>query len=106
MSNKTEFKELFFSKTKDFLDVFLKKQEDRSSDTVKAYRISLTAFYVYVTVIKGISVMAFRFEDCTYEFVLSYSQYLQEEKGLSNSTVISQICSRRRYLTDADLYGS
>ena len=106
MSNKTEFKERFFSKTKDFLDVFLKKQEDRSSDTVKAYRISLTAFYVYVTVIKGISVMAFRFEDCTYEFVLSYSQYLQEEKGLSNSTVNQRLAAIRsylRYVADGDI---
>ena len=49
MSKKPEFADLFFSKTKDFLDIFLKSQEQRSRDTIKAYRISLSSFYKYVT---------------------------------------------------------
>ena len=47
MSKKPEFADLFFSKTKDFLDIFLKSQEQRSRDTIKAYRISLSSFYKY-----------------------------------------------------------
>ena len=54
MSKKPEFTDLFFSRTKDFLDVFLKRQEQRSPDTIKAYRISLSSFYQYVTEIQGI----------------------------------------------------
>lgn len=98
MSKKPEFTELFFSRTKDFLDVFLKKQEQRSKETVKAYRISLSMFYEYVTIVKGIRVMTFRFEDCTYEFVLSYSQYLQEDKKLANSTVNQRLAALKSYL--------
>lgn len=43
MSKKPEFADLFFSKTKDFLDFFLESQEQRSRDTIKAYRISLSS---------------------------------------------------------------
>jgi integrase/recombinase XerD len=76
MGKTPDFSELFFSKAKDFLDIFLSRQERRSRDTVKAYRISLTCFYEYVTVEKKLKVMYFKFIDCTYEFTLSYSQYL------------------------------
>ena len=70
MSNRTEFAELFFSKTKDFLDVFLPRQENRSPETVKAYKLSLTCFYNYVTTECKRSAIAFCFSDCTYDFVL------------------------------------
>lgn len=98
MSKNPDFPELFFSKTKDFFDLFLSRQEKRSYDTVKAYRKSLTVFYEYVTVEKGINVMKFRFADCTYEFVLSYSQYLQEQKRLANSTVNQRLAALKAYL--------
>ena len=61
MSKKPEFADLFFSKTKDFLDIFLKSQEQRSRDTIKAYRISLSSFYKYVTEVKEMIVMQFCF---------------------------------------------
>lgn len=98
MSNKPEFHKLFFSKTKDFLDVFLTRQEQKSQQTVKAYRISLTSFYEYVTSIRGIKVMQFCFSDCTYEFVLSYSQYLHEEKKLANSSINQRLAALKSYL--------
>ena len=66
MSKKPEFADLFFSKTKDFLDIFLKSQEQRSRDTIKAYRISLSSFYKYVTEVKEMIVMQFCFSDCAY----------------------------------------
>ena len=98
MSKTPDFSELFFSKTKDFLDIFLSRQEKRSKDTVKAYRISLTCFYEYVTVEKKLKVMQFKFLDCTYEFALSYSQYLQEEKKLANSSVNQRLAALKAYL--------
>lgn len=106
MSKKPEFRDLFFSKTKDFLDIFLKNQEQRSKDTIKAYRISLTAFYTYVTEVRSIKAMRFCFSDCTYEFVLTYSQYLQESKKLSNSTVNQRLAALKSYLkyvSDGDI---
>lgn len=98
MSKKPEFKDLFFSKTKDFLDIFLKSQINRSSDTIKAYRISLTAFYKYVTEVRKEKVMQFCFSNCTYEFVLTYSQYLQETLKLANSTVNQRLAALKSYL--------
>ena len=98
MSKNPDFSELFFSKTKDFFDLFLSRQEKRSPETVKAYRKSLTFFYEYVTVEKSINVMKFRFADCTYEFVLSYSQYLQEQQKLANSTVNQRLAALKAYL--------
>lgn len=98
MSNKPAFSELFFSKTKDFLDVFLARQEQRSQETVKAYRISLTSFYTYITVEKELKVMKFCFSDCTYEFVLSYSLYLQETKKLASSSVNQRLAALKAYL--------
>ena len=100
MSKKPEFADLFFSKTKDFLDIFLKSQEQRSRDTIKAYRISLSSFYKYVTDVKGMKVMQFCFSDCTYEFVLSYSQYPGNTKTCkqygkptaSCTEIISEVC--------------
>lgn len=106
MSNKSTFTELFFSKTKDYLDIYLSRQEKRSQYTIKAYRISLTSFYIYVTEVRNIKVMRFCFTDCTYEFVLSYSQYLQEEKKLGNSTVnqkLAAIKSYIKYVSDGDI---
>lgn len=98
MSKNSAFHKLFFSKTKDFLDLFLLRQEQRSLQTVKAYRISLSSFYEYVTLVKGIKVMQFCFSDCTYEFILGYSQYLQEEKKLANSSVNQRIAAIKSYL--------
>ncbi len=66
MSNKSAFQELFFSKTKDYLDIHLSKHEKKSNETIKAYRIALTDFYKYVTEERNIKVMQFCFTDCTY----------------------------------------
>lgn len=106
MSNKPAFTELFFSKTKDYLDTYLLRQEKKSQETIKAYRISLTSFYIYVTEVRNIKVMRFCFTDCTYEFVLSYFQYLQEEKKLGNSTVnqkLAAVKSYIKYVSDGDI---
>ena len=96
--SKVEFHELFFSKTKDFLDLYLTRQEQKSQQTVKAYRISLTSFYEYVATVRGRKIMQFRFSECTYEFVLAYSQYLQEEKRLANSSVNQRLAALKSYL--------
>lgn len=97
MSRKDSF-QLFFSKTNDFLNIFLLRQAHRSEETVKAYRISLSEFYTYVTVVRRLNVMKFLFSDCTYDFVLSYSQYMQENLKLANSTVNQRLAALKSYL--------
>ena len=102
--DKKQFSGLFFSKTKDFLDIFLPKQSNRSSETVRAYRISLNCFYDYVTETAGISAVSFRFSDCTYDFVLGYSQFLQEQKNCCQhgKPTACSIETYLKYVTDAD----
>ena len=68
---KTDYDHLFFSRTRDFLDIYLSKQCSRSPYTVKTYRDALTVFRRYVTH-QGISLKRFSFEDCTRDFMLSF----------------------------------
>ena len=98
MSKRPELNELFFSKTNDFLNLYLLRQEQKSKETIKAYRISLNEFFTYVTETIGKNVMKFCFSDCSYDFVLGYSQYLQEEKKLCNSTVNQRLAALKSYL--------
>lgn len=98
MNKRVPFEELFFSKTKDFLDLFLIKQQGRSEKTSRAYRNALSGFYDYITAVKEIKPTMFCFTDCTYEFVLDYSQYMQETKKLSESSVNQRLAAIKSYL--------
>lgn len=98
MSTKPNLDELFFSKTMDFLNLYLPRQSGKSLQTVRTYRLSLSAFYDYVTGEKGLSPLNFRFTDCTYEFMLGYSQYLQEKKGLKPRSVNTRMAAVKSYL--------
>ena len=70
-------KELFFSKTREYLDRYLTVQCGKSPHTVKSYRDALTVFRRYVHDEKGLSIMKFHFEDCTRDLVLDYIAYLR-----------------------------
>ena len=93
-----QFESLFFSKTNDFLNIYLPRQNGRTADTVKSYREGLSTFYDYVSSIKKMDVAKFQFEDCTYEFLLDYVQYLRETKKHESSTTNQKLASLRSYL--------
>ena len=92
------YESLFFSKTTDFLDVYLERQAGKSPYTRKSYKAGLSSFYDYVTDILQISPMMFQFSQCSYQLVLGYSQYLQETLKRKNSTVNSRLASLKAYL--------
>lgn len=97
--------ELFFSKTRDYLDTYLIKQCSKSSHTVKAYRDALTIFRRYVFTIKGISIMKFKFSDCTREFVLDFICYLKENES-APTTCNQRLSALKAYLwfvSDGDI---
>lgn len=105
MNRRKKFSDLFFSQTKDFLEVFLSRQEGRSMETVKAYRASLNCLFTYITAECGLDVANFGFSDCTYNFMLEYSQYLQEKRHVSNSIVnqrLAAVKSYLKYVSDGD----
>lgn len=89
--------DLFFSRTYDFLNVYLVRQAGRSEHTRKSYRTGLGALFDHVTVELGISPERFTFGMCTYELLLGWSQSLQEG-GLAPATVNSRLAAVRSYL--------
>lgn len=66
---------LFFSRTADFLEVFLVKQCNKSKKTGNSYRDALTIFKRYV-VYTGKNILNFNYSDCTYEYLLGFKNTL------------------------------
>ena len=92
-----DYGELFFSRTYDFLEVYLVRQAGRSEHTRRSYKLGLGALYDYVSGELGISPERFTFRLCTYELLLKWSQAMQGA-GLANSTVNSRLAAVRSYL--------
>ena len=98
------FNELFFSRTHDFLDVYLTSQCSRSPHTIKAYRDALTVLRRYVTS-QGVSLKVFSFNDCDRDFLLGFMEYLQEtgyEKTSCNQR-LAAIKAYMWYVADGDI---
>ena len=95
--SKIPLEKLFFSKTRDFLDLFLAGQCSRSSHTIKAYRDALTIFRKYVVHERNHSLKTFRFSDCSRDFTLDYLEYLQHQ-GLSFNTCNHRLAALKSYL--------
>ena len=88
---------LFFSRTNDFLNLYLPEQIVRSRHTIKTYRDSLTVFRRYVTDQRKISLMKFRFSDCTHDLILDFLSYMNAS-GLSEATCNNRLAALRAYL--------
>lgn len=93
---KTDYDHLFFSRTRDFLDINLSKQCSRRPHTVKTYRDALTVFQRYVTH-QGISLKRFSFKDCTRDFMLRFMEYLLQ-KGYERATCNQRLAAIKAYL--------
>lgn len=89
---------LFFSRTTDFLNIYLERQAGKSPYTRKSYRSGLSSFYDYITDVLQISPMKFQFSQCSYQLILGYSQYLQETLKRKSSTVNSKLAAIKAYL--------
>ena len=97
MKNDPLNKALFFSKTNDFLNVYLKNQAMKSDNTVHTYQDGLTIFRRYLSKEKKISIGKFRFEECTHDFLLEYMAYLKD-KGCAAGTCNNRLAAVRAYL--------
>ena len=91
-----EFDKLFFSKTREFLDLYLSEQCSRSPHTIKAYRDALTIFRRYISS-KGFSMKTFSFNDCTRDFLLGFMEYLQKE-GYEKSSCNQRLAAIKSYM--------
>jgi len=102
----TPFEELFFSRTMDYLEVYLPRQASRSGYTQKAYKQSIGCFYDYITQVLGLSPLSLRYAECTYKLVLGFSQYMQEKLHYGPSTVnqrLAAVKSYLKYVSDGDI---
>lgn len=97
MKNNQLNKSLFFSKTNDFLNIYLSMQAMKSVNTINTYRDGLTIFRKYLAEIKQASIRKFRFDDCTHELLLEYMAYLKE-KGCAATTCNNRLAAIRAYL--------
>jgi len=98
--NKTPADQLFFSRSWDFLNVYLVNQAGRSPVTAESYRDSLTVFKNYLIGELGGSLRTFKFSDCTKECIYGYREYLLG-KGMQPSTVNVRVAAIRSYLNYA-----
>lgn len=98
MGNKlTLSNELFFSRTSDFLEVFLVKQCNKSCQTKESYRDALTVFMRYAES-RGKSILTFKFTDCSYEFLLDYKEYLADKKSYSPASINQRLAAIKSYM--------
>lgn len=89
--------ELFFSRTSDFLNVFLVKQCNKSEKTKESYRDALTVFKRYVTH-REKTIMTFCYTDCTYEFLLEYKEYLATELCYEPASINQRLSVLKAYM--------
>lgn len=88
---------LFFSMTYDFLTIYI-PQDSASTKTVKTYRDGLTIFRRYVTDVKHLSILTFTFEQCTFDFVLEYRNWLLDNQKRSKRTVNNRLAAIKSYM--------
>lgn len=105
MSKKDKAKKLFFSKTLDFLDLYLPEQAKKSVNTIETYRDALTIFRRFLSEDQHISIRTFQFEDCTHDLLLKYLEFLKKN-GNAETTCNNRLAAIKAYLwyvSDGDI---
>ena len=102
---KTSNRNLFFSMTYEFLDIYMAKQLGRSSDTIKSYRDALTLFRRYILSKLNISITKFTFAQCTRSLILEFLEYLkaQGSKPGTRNQRLAVLKSYLRFVADKDV---
>lgn len=98
-------RDLFFSRTHDWLESYLPRQAGRSPETVRSYRDSLSVFRRYVRDVLGRGVAEFTFGECGRDCVLGFVEHMRAS-GLSASTCNQRVAAIKSYLwyaADADV---
>ena len=88
---------LFFSKTYEFLEVYLPKELSRSVCTVNSYRDALTIFRKYLLDICKVSINEFMFEQFDCACLRGFMNFLKDA-GCSARTINSRLSALKSYL--------
>ena len=94
---KSNNRNLFFSMTHEFLDIYMVKQLGRSPDTIKSYRDALTLFRRYVLGELNISMTKFTFAQCTRNLIFGFLEYLKAQ-GRKPGTRNQRLAVLKSYL--------
>ena len=102
---KSSNRNLFFSMTHEFLDIYMAKQLGRSPDTIKSYRDALTLFRRYILSELNISMTKFTFAQCTRNLILEFLEYLkaQGNKPGTRNQRLAVLKSYLRFVADKDV---
>jgi site-specific recombinase XerD len=98
-------RDLFFSRTYDWLESYLPRQAGRSDATVESYRDALTMFRRYVRDVLRRGIGEFSFGECDRDCVLGWVEHMRAE-GLAAGTCNQRVAAVKSYLNyaaDADV---
>ena len=96
-----QIENLFFSRNHDFLYIYIPKQQNGSENTRATYKSGMKAFRTYVNSVAGIATNKFKFEDCTYDFLLDYRNHLHDVLHLSEKTANNRLATIKSYMNYA-----
>lgn len=82
----------FYKYSFSFLNVYLPDQKGRSPNTVDTYSSSFTVLNRFLAEEKQISVLAFKFSDCTPDFVMEFLDWLKSEGNKEATRNIRLTC--------------
>ena len=98
-------RDLFFSRTYDWLESYLPRQAGRSDATVESYRDALTMFRRYVRDVLRRGIGEFSFGECDRDCVLGWVEHMRAD-GLAAGTCNQRVAAVKSYLNyaaDADV---
>ena len=90
-------KQLFFSMTYEYLEIYMRTQMLRSPATIESYRDALTVFRHYLRDELHLFVDSFGFSDCTRDLVMGFMEYLSH-KGSKPGTRNQRLTVIKSYL--------
>lgn len=94
---KTEHNE-FFRLLREYLTVYLPKQKNASSHTLKSYRETLNLFVTFLAECKRDKLYSVTFDDVTQDSVGAFLEWLSDSRGCGASTVNQRFSAIRAFL--------
>lgn len=87
-----------FQSVKEYLTIYLPKQKNASSLTVKTYRESLNQFITYLAIEKKAAIYSVTFDDITQGSITAYLSYISDKKQCTTSTLNLRLSAIRAFL--------
>lgn len=95
--------EKFFTTLRQYLQVYLVKNRNCSSNTIKAYKESLNLFFKYLEDVFQIALPAVDWKDFSYERVSGFLVWLEEKRHCSKQTQNQRLTAIRSFVRYAGI---